>query len=118
MYINTPLFNRFSIAGARIYIQILRIIFNVPSIGTFRSCEERNLKWNYARKDEKIFNITIRFEQYFSHLYNYSEYYNNKLRKKFYYTYLELKEKKKRDFETFQSSLTIFKSPVYIQQTL
>lgn len=71
-------------------------------------------KYIYARKDEKIFNITIRFEQYFSRLYNYSEYYNNKLRKKFY---LKLKEKKKRDFETFQSSL-IFKSPAYIQQTL
>lgn len=41
------------------------------------------------------------FEQYFARLYNYSEYYNNKLRKKFYYTYLELKEKKKRDFENF-----------------
>lgn len=58
-------------------------------------------KYIYARKDEKIFNITIRFEQYFSRLYNYSEYYNNKLRKKFYYTYLELKKKKKRDFENF-----------------
>lgn len=54
------------------------------------------------------------FEQYFARLYNYSEYYSNKLRKKFY---LKLKEKKKRDFETFQSSL-IFKSPAYIQQTL
>lgn len=41
------------------------------------------------------------FEQYFARLYNYSEYYNNKLRKKFYYTYLELKKKKKRDFENF-----------------